>query len=158
MIIHCMKDEDWAIVRHFNKDEDWGKPNFMSVGLIFELDRLREYVGRRIKIHCGYSKGKGHTKNSQHYLIPCTAVDFHIEGLHPIDQFIVACRFNFNGIGFYPAWNSPGLHAEQNESRHQRGFWWRDKNGKYRDISAFSFKEILDTELAARIWHEEEAV
>ena len=78
----------------------------------------------------------GHTDKSQHY--QGRAIDWHMTDRYgkivPLfDQFIIAIRFDWNGIGLYPAWRSPGLHTDMRiEGRlGEAALWWRDKNGEY---------------------------
>ena len=48
-----------------------------------------------------------------------------------VEQFIFASRFNWDGIGFYPYWNTPGLHVDTNPARPRRALWYRDQQGTY---------------------------
>ena len=79
----------------------------MSKILIYTLQDMRNYTGRRTFIHSAYRPG-----NKGYHPLKM-AVDLHIEGLHVIDQYLIAERFDeFNGIGVYPNWNKPGLHLD----------------------------------------------
>jgi uncharacterized protein YcbK (DUF882 family) len=104
-----MIEDDWKNIQHFTKDENWGDWKKMNVAVVWMLDRMRDFIERPIVLHCGYEDG-GHTENSQHYL--GNAVDCHIVGLSLIDQYLLAERFNWNGIGVYPDFNNPGLHLD----------------------------------------------
>lgn len=101
-----MTPDQWKLVDHFDISEKWGIPAIMDPALIFELDRLRKYIDRKIEIHCGYEK-----RDSGFHPLG-KAVDCHAEGLHPIEFYIAATRFKFNGIGAYLWWNNPGLHLD----------------------------------------------
>ena len=101
-----MRAKDWRAIINF-KPSEFANPECMSEPLILKVDALREYVGRKVYVHCGYEKRK---KFSYHNF--GQAVDIHIEGLSLIEQFIVAQRFDFGGIGIYPWWNDPGLHLD----------------------------------------------
>jgi uncharacterized protein YcbK (DUF882 family) len=102
-----MTPTQWETVRHFDPSENWGDPSMMDCRLILELDRLRHYIGRRIVVHCGYEArdGKGFHPLGK-------AVDCHAVGLHPVDFYVAASRFDFGGIGLYLWWNAPGLHLD----------------------------------------------
>lgn len=102
-----MTPKQWGRVKHFDAGERWGDPAMMDCHLIFELDRLRQYIGRRIVIHCGYEArdGKGYHPLGK-------AVDCHAEGLHPVEFYLAASRFDFGGFGVYLWWNTPGLHLD----------------------------------------------
>lgn len=110
----------WEKVNHFDPDEKWGDPALMDYGLIFELDRLRAYIGRTIVVHCGYEArdGKGFHPLGQ-------AVDCHAVDLHPVDFYTAASRFAFGGIGLYLWWNDPGLHLDTRPFRGRdfRAIW-----------------------------------
>lgn len=103
-----MKPDEWKQLKYFTPHEKWGDPAKMNPELVFGLDLLRKYVGRKIFIHCGYEQraaGGWHPEGR--------AVDLHIEGLHPIEQYLAATRFNtFSGFGVYLWWNNPGLHLD----------------------------------------------
>ena len=46
-----------------------------------------------------------------------------------LDQFIFAVGMGlFRRVGFYPFWNSPGLHVDLKD---ETLYWWRDKANKY---------------------------
>lgn len=112
-------------IRHFDPEEftTWPgiSPNerirttldYMNPLLGLKLDALREYVGKPIIIHEGYAES-GHSENSAHYF--GNAVDLHIEGLNLIEQYLVAERFLWGGLGLYPEWNTPGLHLDIREA------------------------------------------
>jgi uncharacterized protein YcbK (DUF882 family) len=115
-----MKPTQWDTIRYFDPSENWGAPNKMDYKLIIELDRLRQYIGQKIIIHCGYEPRDGagyHPKG--------LAVDCHAEKMHPIEFFIAATRFDFGGIGVYLWWSNPGLHLDKRpvRARAHRSIW-----------------------------------
>lgn len=132
-----MTPQQWATIRHFHPQEKWGDPARMHYELIQELQRLRLYVDRKIIIHCGYDdRSSGwHPKGR--------AVDLHIEGLHPMEQFIAAGRFRgFTGLGVYLWWNHPGLHLDNRPLPfHQpRAVWGSTSQGVYVPFDTDFFK------------------
>ena len=106
-----MTPQLWKAIRHFRPDspnDKWGDPYKMSHRLIFTLDNLREHVGKRINVHCAWE-----SRNTGGWHPSGNAVDIDIEGLHVVDQYLAASRFDsFNGIGVYPWWRNPGLHLD----------------------------------------------
>ena len=106
----AMTKEDWEKIKWFGPGENWGNPERMDSLLIFYLDKLREFIGHKIIIHCG-TQGN-HTELSYHYTIPCKATDCHAEGMSLLDFYLAAERFDFGGIGVYPTWHFPGLHLD----------------------------------------------
>jgi uncharacterized protein YcbK (DUF882 family) len=123
-----MTPQQWTTIRHFTPKENWGDPAKMHYELLQALDRLRNFVGRRVIVHCGFEvRAKGwHPKGR--------AVDLHIEGLHPMEQFIAASRFKeFNGLGVYLWWHSPGLHLDNRPLPFYkpRALWGSTSEGVY---------------------------
>lgn len=46
-----------------------------------------------------------------------------------IDQYILSVGYGkFRRVGFYPFWNSPGLHLDMKD---QTLYWWRDNDNDY---------------------------
>lgn len=104
-----MSGVGWHHVRpHFSPTEKWGDKDKIDARLVFALFDIREHTGRKVIIHCGWEPRK---KPSWHSLY--RAVDFHIDGLHVADQFLICSRYDvFNGLGAYPFWHNPGIHAD----------------------------------------------
>lgn len=138
----CMTKKQWEQIKNFSPEENWSDPYKMNFGLLKRLDALREFISHPIIIHCGYSE-RGHTENSQHYL--GKAVDFHVNGVSLINQYLAAERFMFTGIGIYPDWNNPGLHCDvrckDNESSQDR---WVNLNKKYLPLTENTIKMIIE--------------
>ena len=137
-----MTEEDWAeISPYFYPTENWGQPNKMAHNLIMGIVALRKFVGRKIIIHCGFEE-----RQTGGYHPYGMAVDFHIEGLSPVDQFLACCRFDvFNGIGFYTWWNSPGCHVDVRPKRLKLDFdarWASVEKGKYVKVTHALLKGI----------------
>lgn len=138
---YAMIEELWKVVHYF-KPEEFGAIDMDGI-LIYTLDNMRKFVNKKVIIHCGYEErttGGYHPKKC--------AVDLHIEGLNVIDQFLVACRFdNFNGIGIYPYWNSPGLHLDtrpKNLCKLYDSRWGCNRQGTYVPLNAKFIQEIVD--------------
>lgn len=124
-----MTQEQWKLIRYFGLHENWGDPKKMSFDLLKKLDALREFCGNMIIIHCGYDT-TGHSENSQHYL--GRAADFHIAGVSLVNQYLLAERFNFGGVGIYPNWNNPGLHCDVRDKLTEEPYnRWAKVEGKY---------------------------
>jgi len=105
-----MTDNLWGMITYFTPKEEWGDWRKVYADLIFALDAFRKFVGKPVHINGAYSAA-GHTDDSYHY--KGMAVDIHVKDMHIIDQYIAATRFDeFNGIGVYPHWATPGLHLD----------------------------------------------
>lgn len=115
-------------VKHFLPSE-FAEPEKMDRGLLLELDRFRAYLD--LKVIVTYSTDGSHSKNSQHYLgkaVDCIVPDYKgsLFGL-----YLIAERFDFNGIGIYPKWHYKrkpifGLHLDKRELKapyYQRARW-----------------------------------
>lgn len=114
----------------------------MDFGLLKRLDALREFVSYPIIIHCGYASD-GHVKDSQHYL--GRAVDFHIKNVSLINQYLMAERFIFTGIGIYPDWNNPGLHCDVRHKNHEQSQdRWVKLNGKYVVLNEDAIRGMIE--------------
>ena len=121
-----MRKNDWEMITHFNKNENWGDAHKMSLTLVYTLDRLRQYIGKPIVIHCGYEL---RDFGGQHPL--GNAVDCHCIGMDLIEFFIAASRFTeFKGIGIYPNWENPGLHLDV-RAELKRAQWGCEATKKY---------------------------
>jgi hypothetical protein len=97
---------DWSLVKFFSPTE-FNFPERMEARLIYNLDKLRKLAGKAIRINDSYRLND----NKQHGL--GKAVDIVIEGMHWLDQYILVERSGlFTGIGAYPYWNTPGVHAD----------------------------------------------
>jgi len=122
-----MTPEEWEEIDYFTEYEKWGDPNKMKLSIVRAVDDLRAYVRKKVRVHCGWED----RKTGYHPM--GIAVDCHIEGMHIIDQFIAASRFDaFNGIGVYLNWNSPGLHLDTRGNKlPQEARWGCIKTGQY---------------------------
>lgn len=136
-----MTGEDWKQIRYFTPDENWGDPDKMSFELLKKLDPLREFCGNAIVVLRGYET-TGHCKNSQHYL--GKAADLYIVGVSLINQYLLAERFNFGGIGLYPDWNNPGLHCDvRSKAKEDPYNRWVRINGKYVFLNEAVLRQII---------------
>ena len=97
-----MLAKDWNNFDNFSEKEDWGVASKMAYLFIGEIQVFRTYIKSRMVVTAGFAK-KGHSRNSQHYKIPCHAGDFVLPDYkgHPTDLIIDALKFNFTGIGLY---------------------------------------------------------
>ena len=94
----------------------------------------------RIYVNADYAPGKGHSAGSRHYFGDAFDISI-INGktgrpLPLMEQFIMALRYCWTGVGFYPYWTRPGVHVDRRPLTifGRRAMWWRDKNGKYQSI------------------------
>jgi len=93
----------WEDIKYFSPDgkDNFGDPSKMDTILIRTMDEMRAFVGRPFLVHCGYedrTTGGWHPHGK--------AVDGHFVGLHPIEMYEIAQRFDaFNGIGVYLWWH-----------------------------------------------------
>ena len=134
----------WEQVKHFRPDgpDVWGDPHQMAASIVFGIDRYRKYIGRPVNVHCGWeyrASGGWHPNGC--------AVDVDVEGMHVIDQYLAAERFDeFNGIGVYPNWNNPGLHLDTRPHK-KTGIdsrWGCLESGVYVKLDKEFFKSIMD--------------
>lgn len=63
-----------------------------------------------------------------------------------MEQVLLALRFGWTGVGFYPYWIAPGIHTDTRElTIPYRAIWWRDKDNTYHRGDEFAEKigEVL---------------
>ena len=126
-------------------EEEFTDVHKMWAPLLWELDKLRAYLGRGIGVSESnpiWFPETSHAKKSLHYI--GRAVDVNCTSCPLWEFFLAASRFKFTGIGVYPHWNTPGLHLEIREDVSKpRKYWWRDANGSYRAISIYDLQEVF---------------
>ncbi len=139
MTYNHIQDDDWATIDHFTPEE-FVHPDWLDRQLIFTADRLRDYVGARIFLHCDFEfRDTGWHPHGK-------ALDVHIEGMHPYDQYEAACRFDeFNGVGFYLWWNDPGIHIDTRpaEKIDYDARWFSPEKGIYLPVTAENLRRYL---------------
>lgn len=95
-------------VRYFSPTslvDKWGDASKIDRGLLLKLDDLREYLDTPLIITSGF---RPESRGSQHALglaVDIIAPKFTGD-LH--DLYLAAERFNFKGLGVYPAWHYNG--------------------------------------------------
>jgi len=131
-----MEKIDWCLATNFKESEAWGVPANMDYRIIWLLGNIRGILPNNcwIKVHKGYSNNAGHSKKSQHYQIPCTAVDYHVVGCSFLDAEAHTMKYLHNsemidhvGIGIYPQWINPGFHVDVRGVRAS----WSKIDGEY---------------------------
>ena len=135
--MYQMIKSDWVEIKDFCPEE-FGAED-MSTRLIYTMQDMRNYVGRRINVHSGYRPGR----TGYHPLK--MAADIDIVGLDVIDQYLIAEKFDaLNGIGVYPFWNNQGIHVDVRprsklmiDSR-----WGCFEAGKYVKLDSKFFRRI----------------
>jgi len=133
----------WNMIHHFKMIE-FNEPMQMDQDLLFKLDAMREWVGRRFIIHASYATD-GHSTDSMHY--HGKAVDGHFVDLSAVQQFFAAEQFNWGGLGFYSAWNYPGIHVDTRSigSAEKAARWWRDERGLYHSVDLATIAAVVQT-------------
>ena len=120
-----MTREDFKKLRNFGYQEmldhfkskgfsTWGaklQVARMKFSFMKKLQRFRSLIGRPVFYNC-LTEGK-HAKNSSHYR--AEAADIRIGGKGKINwnnMLQCAVEAGMKGIGYYPNWNTPGLHLD----------------------------------------------
>lgn len=115
------------------------------------MDKIRQTVDKPIIIHRAYDPKAKVT--SQHFKIPCCAVDFHIQtlGITEYDkyEYLYKCFCDFfkdypeiTGLGVYPYWNNPGFHIDLREKKVNNP-WLRNSENIYIPITPRSLRSYL---------------
>jgi len=112
----------------FSEDGAYLEIRKISFNAMKKVQAFRTRINRSVHFN-SITEGK-HSKNSQHPL--GKAFDLRIGGRGNIkwnDMVEAAIEVGFKGIGFYPWWNTPGLHLDDRDGSFQ--MWIRDESGKY---------------------------
>ena len=131
---------DWGQIE-FMKREEWIKdPDRVHPEVVYLLEEVRRAAMAPIVIHVAWDDS-GHESDSTHYTTTrefALGVDFHIKGWPLLEQWLFVERFPWCGIGLYPYWAYPGLHADLRQSGREHPDlgrrWWRDRAGQYRAL------------------------
>ncbi len=126
-------------IRHFSPDE-FDYPDKIDRDALLLLDAMRDKEGERrpvwIRVNADFAL-TGHSKKSRHRCGDAfDIVIFDARTSRPLDvveQFFMALRYTWGGIGFYPYWDEPGLHVDRRPWTvlGRRALWWRDKTSPY---------------------------
>lgn len=132
-------------LRYFVASE-FDYPDLMDDTTLIQLDKMRETLPDMIMtINSDYRPGsKGWHGRGK-------AVDCVIryratrQPVPIVRQFLIAVRFLWGGIGFYPFWPGPGLHLDTRPMTRysRRPLWWRDAIGKYHYNIEEAFKCLV---------------
>ena len=107
--------------------DDSGSGLYMDMDFMDKLHGLRMLVGSSMTItpNGGFSS-TGHATGCAHYFGLAADIQFPKADLSEVSNFIR--QSSFNGVGFYPFWNTPGFHVD---TLSRRARWIRIKNGSY---------------------------
>ncbi len=127
----------WRHINNFQPEgsvDNFGDPWGMDYRLIETVDAMRDYAGVPFFVHCGMEpRAAGYHPEGM-------ALDGHFQGLHPLEMFEIAQRFDrLNGIGVYMYWNwqgkiCGGIHVDTRPKRLGRDFdarWGCFEKGQY---------------------------
>jgi len=132
-------------LKHF-KPNEFNCPEKMDHWFLRQLDQFRDIVLKdyQFKITASYAT-TGHSEDSYHY--KGQAVDGYITvlggiRLSAVEQFILAMRSPFHGIGIY-TWSPNGafLHLDCRPT-FERKIWVCEKPGEYRNLNASFLEQI----------------
>ena len=148
---------DWERIRHFEPSE-YTHPDRMDSMAVQMMDAMRheEDLYRR-------KAGKNGiiiTLDETYALRPKNPKSQHPKGkaqdavirdavtrepLDVFEQFLIASRYFWTGIGFYPFWNNPGIHVDTRTLSiyQRRATWWRDKDGKYLNVEQYLSQRMI---------------
>tara|TARA_R110000803_G_C11989469_1_gene321846 strand:+ start:8611 stop:9018 length:408 start_codon:yes stop_codon:yes gene_type:complete len=95
----------WSKLEYFKKEE-FNHPEQMDSIHLVKIDILRANIGESIKITSDFREGDDgyHGKG--------LATDLQCPKIGLYEFYQQAERHNFNGIGIYPHWNTPGIHVD----------------------------------------------
>jgi uncharacterized protein YcbK (DUF882 family) len=135
-------------IRYFSPEE-FHYPEMMDSSTLQLLEAMRagEAIRRAIIItlNADYTPPDvgGHRPDSMHYMgkaVDCVIRDATTRQPLPIiEQFLMALKWFWSGVGFYPHWNEPGLHLDTRPVTRigARALWWRDADGCYHPVKDY---------------------
>jgi len=100
----------------------------IKLSAMLKLQKFRTRINRPVYFNC-ITEGK-HAPGSAHYRF--IAFDIRIGGKGKINwnnMIEAAIDVGFKGIGYYPFWNTPGMHVDDRTTSFQ--IWKRISTGKY---------------------------
>jgi len=112
----------------FSIDQTYAHIAKVKFSFMRKVQKFRTLIGRPVRFN-SLTDGT-HAKKSMHYL--GRAVDLRIGGKAAINWNKMvqhALTAGLTGIGYYPFWNTPGLHVDDRDGGVK--LWKRLKNGKY---------------------------
>lgn len=126
-------------LKHF-KASEFEHPDEIDITLLAMLDGMRDEEGPRegiiITVNSDYRPGDvgWHGRGKALDIVIRNSITG--DPLPVFKQFLIASRYLFGGIGFYPFWNSPGIHIDNRPRTLYKptAVWWRDQNGAYRGL------------------------
>lgn len=122
---------------------DQVKPTIKAAMAAYESYLLGRWPKATIEIHSDWNAPDtgGHVNESQHY--EGLAVDFHVNGVGLVDAWLTLERIpQVMGIGIYPFWRSPGLHADTRPVA-VRARWWRDSKNNYLGVDEQLLRTLI---------------
>lgn len=130
----------WPL-RYFKRSE-FEFPEEMHPLFLKQLDEFRSQTQTRFILTADFAK-KGHAAHSMHY--EGRAVDGHFVNLRGqrlplVDQFLLAIKSTFNGIGLY-SFGAPFIHLDNRESP-ERKIWVAEHEGVYRNLDRIFLRKI----------------
>lgn len=111
-------------------------PQLVAAMTHYEQYLKAHFPSSQITVHSDWdaSGTGGHVNESQHYT--GHACDFDVSNVPLVEAWLALERIpEVRGIGIYPAWISPGLHADVRETP-ERARWWRNKDNSYLDVNS----------------------
>lgn len=132
-MITKMSPGEWSVIEnygHFNREENWGDPYNMSTAFMYAyMWPMRKATGP-IHINNAYEI-MGHSPNSMHRESPCAVFDGVVSG-SLYEQALACVRSDFDGIGVYPEWKTPGVHADKRTwYGKSKVYWIKDSKNTY---------------------------
>ena len=132
----------WKHLQFF-KPEEFTYPEKLNPAALRMLDEMRGMEsGIIITINADWAES-GHAPNSWHYRGRAFDLVIRASGsgkpLPIVEQFLIAVRYQWTGIGVYPYWKAPGLHLDNRPlgKVERRALWWRSRDNQYLPIEEF---------------------
>ena len=144
---------DWGRLPDF-RPEEFTHPDDVDSYVLYTLQEMRTEANRRRKLRgkdgiiITINKPKGDYRPGDLKVHgKGLALDVVIRNcltkqpLPVLEQFMIAVQHFWTGVGFYPFWNSPGIHVDMKPLTvwSRRRTWWRDGNDSYEAITSYPY-------------------
>lgn len=129
--------DTWRKADGYFHPSEFDYPHKLDEDTLLLLLTMRKNENITITINCDYRDGDSgyHGKDDI-----CRALDIVMKRggkpLPVLEQFTIACRYDWGGIGFYLDWNTKGIHVDTRPKENgRRSLWYRD--GGYGSVEEF---------------------
>lgn len=130
-------------------EDEFDYPNDMNERTLVLLDCMvteeKKHQDIIFIVHCDYRPGDPRLHGEGKAIDGSFRYRKTGKCLPVLKQFLMAMKYTWGGVGFYPYWNNPGIHIDTRlRTIYQpSATWWKDEDGEYKGI--FSYLDRFKT-------------